>query len=360
MAGPIELPRPPSAEAVRAALARTLATNAFRHAPRLSAFLTFIVEKTLAGEAHEIKGYTIATQALGRGLDFDPQADPIVRVEAGRLRKALQACDPALSEEPLRIVVPRGGYVPRFERRQAEVAPLEPAPVPAPMSPSPRVARFWPARRLATVAHRWWHVAAASCVLAGLAGTLGGGEGRAGFGALHPGRADPGEMPSREMPGREMLGETRPVVLVRPVETGPVETDPVEIGPVEMAGAGPGRVSPGRLSPGLLRSMVVDGLARFEHIAVIDGVVGQGGDAVRYAVNLRVMAAADRESNGDAAGEAAVIVRLTHVPSGRVAWARSFSVRQGALPGTLADAARAIVATIAPPRAPPREDAGPE
>src|SRR5215210_4131057 len=80
----------PEVEAFRAALARVVASEPFRHAPRLVAFLTYVVEKTLSGEAAAIKGYTIATQALGRSHDFDPQTDPIVRVEAGRLRRALQ------------------------------------------------------------------------------------------------------------------------------------------------------------------------------------------------------------------------------------------------------------------------------
>ncbi|MFL5210664.1 MAG: hypothetical protein ACJ8CC_16145, partial [Microvirga sp.] len=74
------LPQPPQriyspheVEAFRAALARVVASEPFRHAPRLVAFLTFVVEKTLSGEAAAIKGYTIATQALGRPDDFDPQ-----------------------------------------------------------------------------------------------------------------------------------------------------------------------------------------------------------------------------------------------------------------------------------------------
>jgi hypothetical protein len=48
-----------------------------------------VVEATLRGASDRIKGYTIAVEALGRADDFDPQADPIVRVEAMRLRRAL-------------------------------------------------------------------------------------------------------------------------------------------------------------------------------------------------------------------------------------------------------------------------------
>ncbi len=99
----------------RVALGRLVQSPAFRNAPQLSAFLSYIVSRTLDGHAHEIKGYTIAVEALGRPADFDPVADPIVRVEAGRLRRAIEsyyAADGA--HDHVRIVVERGSYVPNF------------------------------------------------------------------------------------------------------------------------------------------------------------------------------------------------------------------------------------------------------
>ena len=98
-----------------AALEKLVQGTTFRNAPQLSAFLSYIVARTLDGHAHEIKGYTIAVEALGRPADFDPVADPIVRVEAGRLRRAIEgyyATDGA--RDPVRIAVERGSYVPRF------------------------------------------------------------------------------------------------------------------------------------------------------------------------------------------------------------------------------------------------------
>ena len=65
------------------------ASEAFRGSPQLVAFLRYVVEATLRGEHDRIKGYTIAVEALGRAEDFDPQSDPIVRVEATRLRRAI-------------------------------------------------------------------------------------------------------------------------------------------------------------------------------------------------------------------------------------------------------------------------------
>src|SRR5262249_33734741 len=107
-------PRP---DEVRAALNRIIASDLLRHSPQLVAFIRFIVETTLRGEASRIKGYTIAIEAFGRGESFDPETDPIVRVEAGRLRRALEQYytrDGATDD--IVIELPRGRYVPSFRR----------------------------------------------------------------------------------------------------------------------------------------------------------------------------------------------------------------------------------------------------
>lgn len=103
---------------IRDQLDRIVESVAFRNSPRLVRFLTFVVEATLAGNAEKIKGYTVATEALGRGSDFDPEADSIVRVEAGRLRVALARyyAGPG-TNDPLLIDLPSGTYVPTFRTR---------------------------------------------------------------------------------------------------------------------------------------------------------------------------------------------------------------------------------------------------
>jgi len=68
---------------------------------------------------------------LGRGASFDPRADPIVRAEASRLRGRLERY--YLTDgrsDTIEILLPRGGYIPRFDVRAAEAtAPrLRPAP----------------------------------------------------------------------------------------------------------------------------------------------------------------------------------------------------------------------------------------
>src|SRR2546421_4037016 len=121
----------PNADEVRAALGHMAASEAFRGSPQLVAFLRYVVEATLRGEQDRIKGYTIAVEALGRGDDFDPQDDPIVRVEATRLRRAIHRYyENGGRDDAVQIDLPLGSYVPVFRRaalRPAPVVRLEPA-----------------------------------------------------------------------------------------------------------------------------------------------------------------------------------------------------------------------------------------
>jgi tetratricopeptide (TPR) repeat protein len=135
----------PEEGAVKAALAAALASEPFRDAPQLKAFLTFIVNETLAGRADDLKGYSIATLALGRPESFDPQTDPIVRVQAGRLRQALAEYHDAHPDAPVVIRLERGSYEPVFERAAAK--PPAPAPTlpPAPVVEAPSAAPAPPA-----------------------------------------------------------------------------------------------------------------------------------------------------------------------------------------------------------------------
>lgn len=140
---PEATPSLPGAEEIRAALGRILASEEFSSSPRLADFLRYIVETTLAGRADEIKGYTIAVEALGRPPSFDPQSDPIVRVEATRLRRALERYYSASAPSTcVEITVPKGSYVPSFrlrgvpEARPAEVPAEVELPAVPPVAPS--------------------------------------------------------------------------------------------------------------------------------------------------------------------------------------------------------------------------------
>ena len=76
----------PAPEAIRTQLERILQSDEFRASDKQRKFLSFVIEETLEDRASQLKGFTIAVAVYGRTERFDPQVDPIVRVEAGRGR----------------------------------------------------------------------------------------------------------------------------------------------------------------------------------------------------------------------------------------------------------------------------------
>jgi len=94
-------------------------------------FLTFVCSKYFEGHASQIKEYTIAVDAFGRPPDFQQKEDPIVRVEANRLRKRLkQYYETEGRSHAVQISIPPGQYSPSFEHRREpqETAPAEASP----------------------------------------------------------------------------------------------------------------------------------------------------------------------------------------------------------------------------------------
>ena len=106
----------------------------------MQSFLRFVVEQTLDGQAGGLKERTIGVEALGRRLDYDPKVDPIVRVQARRLREKLaEYYQSQAGRTELQIGLPKGSYVPEFLR----LVPPEPEPA---IEPLPEVI-VTPARR---------------------------------------------------------------------------------------------------------------------------------------------------------------------------------------------------------------------
>lgn len=105
----------PRLEEIRGELGRVLASRVFAHAPRSSRFLQFVVEEAICGRADQLKEYTIGTAVFDRPVSFDPRTDSVVRVEARRLRSRLDAYYTGEGASgTLRIVIPKGTYVPDF------------------------------------------------------------------------------------------------------------------------------------------------------------------------------------------------------------------------------------------------------
>ena len=110
----IENREPPCPEEIRAQLQRIVTSPEFPTIGRGAAFLTYIVEEALAGRADRLKGYAIALEVFKRDQHFT-QEDPVVRIEAGRLRRALERYYLVAGQhDPIRIDMPKGGYVPTF------------------------------------------------------------------------------------------------------------------------------------------------------------------------------------------------------------------------------------------------------
>jgi len=269
----------PSADEVRAELERIVTSEPFRPSAQLQAFLRFVVEATLKGEAERIRAFTIAVEAFGRDKDFDPQSDPIVRVEAARLRRVIEFYyNGPGADDPVEIVVPRGGYVPRFRYRGREPEIRAATPPPAPHRRNLRYA-----------------VAAALLVL--VAGALG-----AALLRLAP----TGKVAALTAPGTSEPARPHspfPVLLVDPIAP-------------ELAAVAPALPA--------IRARLADALARFDDVeVVVDPAAAvlparEPGARNVYRLALGGERAAD--------GSPSIALQLTDQDGG-VVWSRSFEPR---------------------------------
>src|SRR5262249_54758747 len=118
---------------IRAELARILGSVTFQPVDRLKRFLAFISHEALAGRSDQLKEYVIGVQVFGKEASFDPRTDPIVRVQARRLRARLVRYYREHGQhDEIAIELPKGGYSPVFKRRDARVVPH--APIGAPLA----------------------------------------------------------------------------------------------------------------------------------------------------------------------------------------------------------------------------------
>ena len=107
-----------SDEAIREELSCILESSIFIQSERISRFLRFTVETTLAGDANILKEYLIGTEVYDRKPPYHPNMDSIVRSEARRLRSKLKEYyESAGRNDPIFIYYRPGSYVPAFRRR---------------------------------------------------------------------------------------------------------------------------------------------------------------------------------------------------------------------------------------------------
>jgi TolB-like protein/Tfp pilus assembly protein PilF len=267
----------PSADECRMQLERILADPALQGSPRRRALLRHLVEQGLDGHADRLKGYAIALDVFGRSDGFDPQADPVVRLEARRLRRDLDGyyAGPG-SGDPVRISIPKGGYAPLFEWR----GPPEPTAAAA-AEAVPRVAAPTGGVRGAPVA---WLALAVVLLLAGAAG---------GWLWLRGGRA------TREA--------QVPAVIVLPFQA---------------LSAGD---NDGFLAAGLTQELITD-LLRFDGLRLYSpspSTAGHDADPVALGQDLAV-AYVVRGSLRSGAGSVRVGVQLVDATTGEVVWSETY------------------------------------
>src|SRR5579864_4974603 len=110
--------------AIRRQLDRVIASPTFQQVDRLKRFLSFVVQESVEGRSDQLKEYVIGVQVFGKEESFDPRTDPIVRVQARRLRARLERYDHEEGQnDELVIELPKGGYAPVFRPRDPRVAP---------------------------------------------------------------------------------------------------------------------------------------------------------------------------------------------------------------------------------------------
>lgn len=155
-----ERPNVVPADQIQSALERVVCSASLEHSPQLQRFLRYIVEQTLAGRGSRLKEYVVGLEVFGRPAGYDPRLDSLVRVEAKRLRDALENYYANQGrEDDVHIDFVRGSYMPSF--RFSEITKL-------PVS-KPQLAKQLPKTRRSKGQVLW--ISAAVIVLLSLAMT---------------------------------------------------------------------------------------------------------------------------------------------------------------------------------------------
>lgn len=127
--GPIRIPE----RTIQQQLGRILSSKTFQPVARLRRFLQFIVTETVAGRGDKLKEYVVGVHVFEKEADFDPRTDPIVRVQARRVRARLVRYyrEEGQSDEIV-IELPKGRYAPTFTRSAGDAMPKGAAGLPIP------------------------------------------------------------------------------------------------------------------------------------------------------------------------------------------------------------------------------------
>ena len=159
------------AEAVLQELERILASRYFRSAGRSRQFLQYVVQQKLGGHLELLKERTIGTEVFQRSPDYATGDDPVVRVQAGEVRRRLeQYYQEAPGNSPVSIKLPVGSYSPTFHWASEKTSPAPELPPVAPLVAASPVPDQQPQTGLRT--RRWAIAAACFLLLASVAGVV--------------------------------------------------------------------------------------------------------------------------------------------------------------------------------------------
>ena len=287
----------PDAAAVREAIERIIASSDFDVSDRAVKFLRYVVEETLQGRSELIKAFTIGIDVFERDEGFDPQHDPVVRIEAARLRRAMERYY-LLSgkDDPIRIDIPKGSYVPTFTAGSAESETVSET-------------------RRASGISRWWLLAPLVVVL-----------------VLFLGWVQFGNLIGKKVTNTVMLG---PRILVLPF---------TDLGNDDMSATYAAAIT----------DELIGALSHFKEVAVFGVQTSRSVDGDSVA-SLREKLRVDYVLEGSARTDAHMVrvgTRLIDAASGAVLWSNSYEYQLEAdkLFEIPVDTAAAVARTVAQPR----------
>ncbi|MBB3589905.1 TolB-like protein [Rhizobium sp. BK529] len=281
-------------DACREQLALILGSVDFDATDRERRFLSYVVNETLCGRGMRIKAYSIAVEVFGRDASFDPQADPIVRVEAGHLRRSLERYYlTAGLADPIHISIPKGAYVPTFSLHRSPSPGDQEASAAPPMAPPP-----------ARTVHRLPVMMAAGMAAAAIVAAA-------------------------------VLMLWWQVISPRPIASGPERPHLA----VEWFEDLSGKEGSAALARGLTQE-VVSGLSKFKDIVVVQSPGPETERQVRYVLGGSLYTSADTFR---------LQVSLRSSPNGTVLWAASYdgATTVGDLLKSQADIASNVATTLA-------------
>src|SRR5262245_47680908 len=148
---------PPELDANQSQIQRIVSSKTFKTSEVHRNLLTYLAEKSLSGEAQNLKEYTVGLDVFGKPSTYDPRQESVVRMHVGRLRQKLTEYYRAEGvDDPVIVDLPKGGFALTFAARPVVVEPE------APPAPPPVAAR--------TISHREITLAALLAIALAVAG----------------------------------------------------------------------------------------------------------------------------------------------------------------------------------------------